>query len=796
MILAAAYAALFYPVGGTLSIGPLLDPIDGVWATARNARPHESGELYLETMDSPVVVQFDERGVPHIYAENDKDASIAFGYIIAQDRLFEMDFIHRLATGTLSEMMGSGALGNDLFFIRNGIRDAVLRNTALLESQLPREFETVGWYASGVNAYLNDLTIASYPFEYRILGATPPSEFTSEFTMALYAYMAYDLSFRRSDIGLEQLRQRIGAEAFSELYPRYSNWETTIVPPEHSVWTFDGNAREDIAAATPIQDSARGVFSANSSPSEPGVDLALTSPLLAEGFFEGKGSNNWAVGGSRSTTGKPILAGDMHLGLSLPAIWYEAHIVTPTVNVYGVTFPAVPSIVEGITPDLAWTFTNTGADQIDYLSVELDEERKKYLFDDEWLDLSFKTDTVFIRNADPVIETVAYTHYGPVLEREDGDFAMRWVGHEFGATFSAVWDMARSTNYEEFERAIRQWDYPMQNILYAGADDIVAIRSTGYLPIRGVGNAFGVLDGTTSDSEWIGRVAFEELPHSISPSRGYLTSTNQRPAGIGYPHYLGQDWRSIYRSMRIEELLSGQEEHSPGDIERYQSDLKAVQAGLFLPFIREITGLSDAGQRLQMALSEFDGHMDLGRTEPRLFSWFMRELKVAMWDEAIFEGTSSPKEIRILDLLNSSPESIWFDIESTPEKEVGEDIFRMAVEKAASRWEEDGFVDRKWGDVQSLQIRHLTRSTALRALWREDYPFGGYAETLSPGASNPVTASASWRVIVDFSTSPPKARGIYPGGQSGSPFSNNYDAHIQKYVDFEYYQLDLSASPK
>ncbi len=796
-VLGIVLFALQIPVAGGLLIGPIFDPMDGVWSTARIARGHQSGEMAIDGMDAVVNVRFDERGVPHIFAESDKDATIALGYIVARDRLFEMDFIHRVTTGTLAELMGPGAIATDQHFIRLGIPQAVRRNTVILAEQLPRDAEAVSWYALGANAYLSELDDSHYPLEYRLLGAEPPETFSADFTLSLFAYMAYDLSYKSSDIGLEQIRAEIGRESFSELYPRFSNWENPIVPPEDSRWE-EGQA----AARERFVDRVPGSFLEEWPSSREAIagDSFDTrdrlSPLVpfSEGYVEGKGSNNWAVSGSRSTTGMPILAGDMHLALSLPAIWYEAHIVTPQTNIYGVTFPAVPAIVEGITPTTAWTFTNTGSDQIDYYRVQLDESRTQYLFDDEWVELSLSIDTIRVRGADPVLETVRYSHHGPILEREDADYAVKWVGHEFGSTFAALWDMNRATNYQEFEMATRMWDYPMQNILYAGRDSIVAIRSTGYLPVRASGNAFGVLDGRTSDTDWIGRVPFDELPHSILPSRGFLTSTNQRPASQGYPHYLGQDWRSIYRSIRIEQLLEEKTLHSPEDLASYQADVKAIQASLFLPHIRTLDGLSDAGQRMQTALVEFDGVMSLDRTEPRLFGWFMDALTDLMWDEPVFRLGSNPKEIRILDLLASDPHSRWFDLISTPELEAAEDIFKMALDRSGERWKEEGYEELPLRDHQTLTVRHLTRSAALRPLWREGFPFAGYNETLSPARSNPVTWSASWRVIVDFSTSPPKAKGIYPGGQSGNPMSVNYDAHMQKYVDFEYYDLDLSTS--
>lgn len=770
--------ALHFRIGGTLRLGPLLDPLAGVYATARSARNHPSGELFLDGMQQPVILQYDDRGVPHIYANSDQDVTMALGYVVARDRLFQMDFIHRVATGTLSEIMGESAVETDQFFRRNGIARAVKKNTMLLPKSSPREWEVTQWYIHGVNAYLKDLKESEYPLEYRILDTRPPETFDASFTMALLAFMTYDLSFQSQDIGLESIRTEIGPEQFNLLYPLFSSWEKTIIQPEEAHWI----------EATPGPDRGK-------STSFPRTErLPTQAPELAEGFIEGKGSNNWAVDGSRSSTGMPILAGDMHLGLSLPAIWYEAHLVTPSTNVYGVTFPSVPAIVEGITPTTAWTFTNTGSDQIDYYRLKVSEEGTSYWYDNEWRSFEVEMDTIFVRNAPEVIEKRLISHIGPVLQGENGDYALKWVGHELGSTFAAVWDMNRATDYAEFETAIRRWDYPMQNILYAGSDGIIAVRSTGYLPIRANGNAFGVLDGTTSETAWIGRVPFDELPHSISPDRGFLTSTNQRPVPEGYPYYMGQDWRSVYRSMRIFELLSSKDTHSVRDLMSYQADVQAMQARLFIPLIRGLDGLSHAGIRLRDALLGFDGYMSLEATEPRLFVWFMNALKDIVWDEAVFKSGRDPKEIRILDLIAKGEER-WFDIESTDEVESSSDVLRIAVNTAGEKWQMDGFHDRAWGDEQYLEVRHITRSPALRALWSKTYPFPGYKETLSPAVSNPVHWSASWRVVVDFSTSPPTAAGIYPGGQSGNPFSKNYERHLKKYVDFEYYELDLSGQP-
>lgn len=784
ILLAALLAGLHYPIAGSFSAGPMLEPLNGLWSTARAATPWPSASLYMDGMQDSVRVTMDERGVPHIKADDDLDAIRALGYVVARDRLFEMDFIHRVSTGQLSALLGEGALGVDRYFHEMGIVDAVRRNTALLPDRMPREFEIISAYAAGANAWLADMNEDQVPLEYRLLGGAPPDEITPEYTMALYAFMAYDLSFRlNSDRRHAFTRAALGDSTYQSLFPEYSTWEVPIVRADEGWWTNSRTA----SAATESVDPPSEATAAALIPPPPPADL----PFFLQGFLEGKGSNNWAVDGSRSVTGMPILAGDMHLSLTLPAIWYEAHLITPTANVYGVTFVAVPGIVEGITPTTAWAFTNTGADQLDTYRVQLNTDHTQYLFDGEWRDLRMETDSISVKDGPDTAVEVAYTHFGPVISDDGGDFVVRWVGHEFGTTMGAFWEMNRAKNYEEFLRATRQWDYPMQNILYAGRDSLIAIRSTGYLPVRGQGNAFGIIDGTTSDTEWIGRVPFDELPYVIDPAKGYLASTNQRPAPEGYPHYLGQDWSEVFRSVRIDQLLSDKARHSADDLASYQADQVALQVGHLTAPLVGLEGLTEAGERLRRRLEAFDGNMNTDSPDARLFDWYYRELNSGMWDEPIFRNGVSPKDVRILELLEQDPSHVWFDRVDTPERETAEDVFRLALEYAATRWAEDDFAEVPWGDVQTLQIQHITNAEPLRALWREDMPFGGYRETLSPASRSPVTFSASWRVIVDFSESPPIARGVYPGGQSGNPFSRLYDAHLKKFIDFDYYPIDL-----
>lgn len=773
---------LVQPLGGSFRLGPLLDPVHGLYATARNAVPYASSDLFFDGMDAPVRVEMDERGVPHIFADSEKDATIALGYVVARDRLFEMEFIWRVATGRLSEMLGPPALDQDRYFRDIGMVEAVRENTKRLLADSSGVRTHTEWYVLGANVWVDDLEEGEWPFEYRLFGREP-SRFTPEHTQALFSFMAYDLSFRSDDVAYSLARRGMDEASFQALYPEFSTHETYIVPD-----------RAGMPAARGAEDGSGRTLGHSGHPGSSGHSGAETSPVawfsesmkgMAEGFKPGKGSNNWAVNGERSATGMPILAGDMHLNLSLPAIWYEVHLVTPDLNTYGVTFPNAPAIIEGITETHAWAFTNTGADQLDTYALRLDESGQQYLHDGEWKPLVSAVDTIHIRGGDDVVHEVLWSHHGPVRQSGEQALAIRWVGHEYGRTLEAVLKMNRAVDHASFEEATRSWDYPMQNILYAGRDSIISLRSTGYLPVRGNGTGAGVLDGSTSETDWVGRVPFDALPVVHNPSSGWVSSTNQRPAGLDYPWYLGTDWESIHRSQRIHELLTRSNVHGVEELKAYQADVYAKQADYLLPRLQALENLPTGPADVVRMLSDWDRRMTINSPEATLFAQVVDTLESLVWDEPIFETVPDPSFVRIFDL--DADTSAWFDIQTTPIRENLDDVLRETLIRI-------GPTDHipAWGEVHTLRMRHLTRSTALRPLWREGMPYPGWRETLSPARGTAATHSASWRVVVDLSTNPPSAWGIYPGGQSGNPFSRLYDAHVPSFTSFDYYPLNLS----
>ncbi|HMB90401.1 MAG TPA: penicillin acylase family protein, partial [Rhodothermales bacterium] len=508
--------------------------------------------------------------------------------------------------------------------------------------------------------------------------------------------------------------------------------------------------------------------------------------------------NNWVAHGTRTATGAPILAGDMHLSVTLPSIWYEVHLVTPTMNTYGVTTPGTPLPVEAFTDHVAWAFTNTGADVIDHYALELDSTGTRYRYDDGFRDLRMEPDTILVAHSDPVIDTIYFSHWGPVMMDGEEAVALRWAAHEPSRTMTALWGMHHARNLSEFEDALRYWDTPMQNIAQADVDGNIAIRSTGFLPIRRSGNGVGLLDGSTDEAEWVGRVPFEELPHSNNPAQGFLSSANQQPTDASYPYYLGHDWRSSYRSLRIDSLLRGKSDHTVEDFQRYQADVHAMQYELFVPLLDSLTDLSSRADSLRQLLAGWDGNATVDRPEPLVLDEFLDALTRFAWDESAFQRARRPAQYVLYGLLVNEPASPWLDIKNTTMREDASALLRYTLNATADTLEARygwGVANWRWGDYHHIVFKHLTQSSALGALWRGPVEYPGFASTLSPAGRRETTHTASWRVVVDFSQTPPVGYGMYPGGQSGNPFSPLYDAQVMPYVQFQHYDLHKPTSP-
>lgn len=779
------------------ALGRLLDPLDGTYRLARMADAQEVDLNGAKGLIDAVTIERDERGVPHVFAKQEMDAAWAVGFLMAKDRLFQMDFLPRVSEGRLSEILGETFLNRDQFLRSTGMRWGAEQNLAWLKQHHPAAIQQMEAFCAGVNHYLDQMPLEDLPLEFRLLDYKP-EKYTPLRTLLVLQYMNFDLTWRSDDLAYAYLRKELGEDAFNRLFPQLSDQFSPISP----------EANGFISPIAPKQPAPIGTAGALVEVAKLYQDLAMVLPDF--GHPE-TGSNNFAVSGSRSTTGKPILAGDPHLALTLPAIWYELHVKTPQLNSHGVAVPGTPLPIIGFNDHIAWTPTNTDIDQIDFYKLTLSPDGKKYRYLKEWRSIIEKETTINVKGGTTKKQVLRYTHWGPILFNQDyasEAIAVQWTAHKPSRTPIAVWEVNRAKNLETFEAAMQNFDTPMQNWLYADREGNISIRSTGYMPIRRVAYAGGLLDGATDDGEWVGRVPYAELPSGRNPERGWLMSANQQPASGNYKYFQRITWRDAFRSLRIDTLLSAKEKHSVADFKTYQSDVKSLQHHYLLPFLRQ--PYQGKAKELRDKLLAWDGVTRTNQSEPLILDVLLASLKKLTWDEfdvldAKFKAASGNEETRkskeeflkrpellpLLGLLEKEANSQWFDLKSTQTREDGPMIFRMALEATADSLEKkyqksNGSIP-AWGEVHQVVMPHILAT--IKPLGRGPFPFSGFDNTVSPARGRLVKNSASWRMVVDFSGDKPMGFGVFPGGPSGNPFSQFYDLQIGNYLNFSYYPL-------
>ena len=760
-----------------------LDVWNGAYRTARMA--HESGKIEdvrIPTLSAPVSIYRAERNVPHITAKNDLDAVAALGYLIAKERLFQIDFQTRVASGRLSEIFGADRVKTDQFLRRTGMMLGAERTWESVQKNSPQTKAVLEAFTSGVNAYVSGLSEKDYPFEFRLLGYAPEA-WSPIKSILVNQLMAFDLTFQGQldDVVMEEMRGKIGDSAFQALYPNHSVLNVPQSPEAQGV--------------VPASKRSGGIKSEQQAKNIHLESLAITALLAARDdagtlfgeTAEGKGSNNWVATGAKTRSGKPILAGDPHLGLSLPAIWYEVQMITPTMNMYGVTIPGAPLIIVGYNDNVAWSPTNTGADVVDFYTVKFEDgKQKRYFQSGGWEPVEERIAPIRVKGGADVPDTMRITRWGPVITVENEAVAVRWTAHESSTILEGIWGMNHAKNLDEFTKAQQKWDVPAQNLVFADNAGNISLRSCGHYPIRKRGHGRGVHDGTTDEGAWTGRVPFDSIPGSVNPERGWLESANQDPTPADYPYYLNYDWGDVWRSRRIHEFLSGAQNLTWQDFEHFQTDVKVMQWEFLKPMISALNLAPQTTTKKQALerLMAWDGIATKENSGALLLHTFIGELRRQTWDEMLDTAQNlrgTPSDPMIYHLLKNEPDSRWFDHPATPERETANDILRSSMLAAldtmivrygtsADAW--------KWGKQHNLVVRHLTRSDALKPLWRGPYPFVGFQATVLPAGNLMTTHSASWRMVVDFASGKPEGHAVYPGGPSGNPFSQWYDSQI------------------
>lgn len=783
----AVTGALIYALTAKLgplppNLGSFLSPFEGFWRNAEMPIDAENEtSLQIPGLQAEVTVLYDENRVPHIFAENDHDLYMAQGYVQAQDRLWQMDFVSRSAAGRLSEVVGERAVGLDRWKRRMGSVYGAEQSLKLLNTDTKAK-EVTEAYTAGINAYIHQLSPKDYPLEYKLLGYAP-EDWTPLKCALLISEMSFTLAAGSDELSLTNVRNKLGQAAANELFPDYPFIESPIIPTG-TKWDF-----------TPV--------------AIPKVPTGITTENDKLAYQEnerdpGIGSNNWAVDGSKSATGLPILSGDPHLQLSLPSIWYQIQLTAPGINVCGVTLPGSPGVVIGFNQDVAWSPTNVGSDVVDWYKVKFQDATKKtYFHDGQSKTVKTRLETIKVKGKPDVVDTVYYTHHGPVVYL-DGEkafrantpvgYALRWIAHEPNNSVTAFYLLNRAKGYDDYVKALSYYACPAQNFCFASNENNIAIWVNGRFPLKWREQGKYLLDGTNAANDWAGYIPQPHNPHVKNPPRGFVSSANQFSTDPSYPYYLHWNFAPANRGRRINERLEKMTNVTVDSMRLLQFDNMNVDARDFLPKMLPFVNEKELGASQKAALatlrkwSLYNNPDEIG---PTIFEEWVGNLQNATWKDDLPESDSLPYRLptfyRTIDLLQKQPTAHWFDNQTTKDKvETAADVLTMSFKASIdSLVKRNGPMGEKWAwwAIKGTGIRHLL---SIDALSRLNINVGGGGRIVNASGN---TNGPSWRMIVQLSKEGPKAYGLFPGGQSGNPGSPFYDNMIDKWAKGELNEL-------
>jgi len=775
-------------VGAALSAAASLVGLGYYWLL-RRPLARTQGTVRLPGLQSEVEILRDRWGVPHIYAANTHDLMFAQGFVHAQDRLWQMDYQRRLVAGRLSEVLGVQTVPVDRWLRTLGMRRVAEQEVALVEASLRTALEA---YAAGVNARIAQ---GRLPVEFSLL-RYKPEPWTVADSLSWIKMMSWGLSINwESEILRAQLIAHLGLEQAAELEPEVEAGSHCIVPPGSAI----GSAALDRAEAA----------------------RPFTGPLAQAGL----GSNNWVLAGSRTASGAPLLANDMHLPMNQPCIWYENHLVGGDLNVTGITFPGIPGVISGHNGHVAWGFTNGFPDVQDLYRERLrrtDDGCVQYEYKGAWQDAEVIREEIHVKGGEMAVEEVVITRHGPIINALAPDFAgeeplaLRWTSLEPDTMIHALFGMMRAHTCLEFREALRHWTAPVQNMVYAdtlGERGNIGYSFPGKVPIRAKGIGLVPVPGWTGEYEWTGYIPFEELPHLYNPSQGYVATANNRVVGDDYPHFIGCEFASDDRVQRIVELIEAQDQVDIGYIQRMHFDLVSPSARLVAGYLSQLNVDEPRLAAVVELLRNWDGLLSADSPAAAVYQVFVRRMihltlagklgdltirfaglgpTPLLAERSIF-GTRS----RIwLQKVLTEPDSHWFDLGAG---ETRDDLMCLALRETVAFLENELGPEPDswaWGKLHTLTFSHtLGRVRPLDRLFnRGPYPLGGDDTTIWATGANRHNLSSEgvigppFRFIADLGDLR-NSVGLLAPGQSGQPGSKHYDDQLQAWFSGEYHPL-------
>lgn len=764
--------------------------VAGGWFWLRGSLPPLAGELRLPGLQAPVTIVRDAAAVPHIRAASVRDAWFALGVVHAQDRLWQMEMSRRIAGGRVAEALGPPALDTDRLLRTLGLARVAERNYRNLDDESRAVLDA---YAAGVNAWI-DAHGGPLPPEFLLTGVRPEAWRPAD-SLAWLKVMALDLGSNWSgELSRLRLAEQLPTARIQEFLP----------PTPY-------------AGPLPVADYAA-------------LYRQLDLPLAALGpeprtDNDGLGSNNWVVAGSRSASGKPLLANDPHLGLTVPAIWYFAHLEAPGLRVIGATLPGVPLVVIGRNERIAWGLTNTNPDVQDlYIERSDPADPDRYRTPDGWQPYERREEILHVRNAADERLSVRVSRHGPLLpDARVGDalpagygLALAWTAlADDDTTFRAASRLAYAHDWQAFDAALRDFVAPQQNFVYADVDGHIGFVSPGRIPLRRPDNdllGLAPAPGWDARYDWGGWVPYEELPRVLDPADGVLSSANERIVPPGYRWHLTDEWQPAYRAERIHELLAVTPRHTPASFRQMHADIRSGLAAEVLPKLLRLAAAADFpadARDWRQRLSRWDFEMRSAAAEPLVFAAWYRALTRRLYADEL-----GPEFARLWDqrttfvnnvLDDRDAQARWCDDVTTDATETCTQQVVAALTEALAdlrvRYgsDESGW---RWGPAHPAVAEHrpFSKLAWLRPLFELRRPVGGDVSTLDVAryfigdAEEPYAARhvASLRMIVDLAD-PDASTFMHSGGQSGNPLSAHYADLLDRWTRVEALPMSMRA---
>jgi penicillin G amidase len=760
------------------AFGKFLSPQHGFWQNAESDDTNFGGDFSFPNLKGKVDVYFDERLVPHVFAEQENDLYFVQGFLHAKFRLWQMELQTFKASGRLSELVGSKALGIDREFRRMGMVYGAEQALKEMEADTTTKAMCDN-YTAGVNAYLNALPESKYPIEYKLLGYKP--EPWTNFKTALFLkLMSWDLSGHDNDFEMTNAKNYFSNEDFNLLFPQKQDSADPIIP-KGTVYA----APKVVVKAPANSDS---LFNNNK-------DLLA---LSADQPDRDNGSNNWAVSGKKTQSGSPVLCNDPHLLLNLPSLWYEIQLSCPAFNAYGVSFPGAPAVIIGYNDSCSFGFTNGGRDVKDYYKIQFkDASRKEYLFSNEWKQTEWRVEKIKVRDSLEYVDSVAYTLFGPVMydktfsgneNTNQHDYALRWTAHDPSNELKLFYLLDRAKNYDDYNAATAYLRTPGQNCVFACKNGDIALRTQGNWPAKWKGQGDFVMPGTDSSFMWQGFIPQDEVPYQYNPERGFVSSANQHPADSSYPYYLGNDY-PIYRGLLINKKLSSMQGITTDDMKALQTDNYNIVAEEIAPLLVKninISDLTDEQVKYLDILRNWNYRNDAGEKGATIFEVLLDSLYTTIFNDEFKNAppfTKRPFESTMFHALLKDSAYKFIDNIETAEKETLTQAVTLALKKAndtLKKAEAAGNLD--WAKFKATRVGHLAM---LDAFSRLNLPVGGGVHIINATKQN---HGPSWRMVVSL-TPETEAYGVYPGGQNGNPGSKFYDGFVDEWAAGKYYTL-------